>query len=64
MLDLRVEGMTCGSCAARVEKVLGRQDGVREASVNFATGKAHVAYVLRFEPADQDQFRGARRSQT
>ena len=43
-LDLGVEGMTCGSCAARVEKVLGRQDGVHEASVNFASGKAHVVF--------------------
>ena len=49
-LDLGVEGMTCGSCAARVEKVLGRHDGVRSASVNFATGKAHVA----FDPTEVD----------
>ncbi len=50
VLDLTVEGMTCGSCAARVEKVLGRQEGVREASVNYATGRAHVA----FDPARAD----------
>ncbi|HXH59003.1 heavy metal translocating P-type ATPase [Iamia sp.] len=50
VFDLTVEGMTCGSCAARVEKVLGRQDGVREASVNYATGKAHIA----FDPARAD----------
>jgi copper-transporting P-type ATPase V len=43
-IDVGVEGMTCGSCAARVEKVLARHDGVAEASVNFATGKAHVAF--------------------
>ena len=49
-LDLGVEGMTCGSCAARVEKVLSRHDGVRSASVNFATGKAHVA----FDPTEVD----------
>jgi copper-transporting P-type ATPase V len=42
-LDLAVEGMTCGSCAARVERILGRQEGVSAAEVNFATGKAHVA---------------------
>ncbi|MBW3576952.1 MAG: cadmium-translocating P-type ATPase [Actinobacteria bacterium] len=34
--------MTCGSCAARVQKVLGAQPGVSEAEVNFATGKARV----------------------
>ena len=43
-IDVSVDGMTCGSCAARVEKVLGRHEGVRSASVNFATGKAHVAF--------------------
>ncbi|MBA2237657.1 MAG: heavy-metal-associated domain-containing protein [Lysobacter sp.] len=42
-LDLVVEGMTCGSCAARVERTLNRQAGVRAAAVNFATGKAHVS---------------------
>ena len=49
-LDVRVEGMTCGSCAARVEKVHGRHDGVSRASVNFATGRAHV----EFDPAAVD----------
>ena len=33
--------MTCASCAARIEKRLNRIDGV-EASVNYATEKAHV----------------------
>ncbi len=40
-LRLDVLGMTCGSCAARVEKTLNRQPGVN-ASVNFATGEAVV----------------------
>ncbi|MGH3695756.1 MAG: cation transporter [Pseudonocardiaceae bacterium] len=30
--------MTCGSCAARVQKVLGQASGVTSAEVNFATG--------------------------
>ncbi|MDP8974971.1 MAG: heavy metal translocating P-type ATPase [Actinomycetota bacterium] len=34
--------MTCGSCAARVEKVLSRQPGVARAGVNFATQRAIV----------------------
>jgi cation-transporting ATPase V/Cu+-exporting ATPase len=38
-LRLDVLGMTCGSCAARVEKTLNKQQGV-QASVNFATGEA------------------------
>src|SRR5215218_10238578 len=42
-LDFEVEGMTCGSCAVRIERVLGRQPGVASAEVNFATGKARVA---------------------
>ena len=41
-LDFDVEGMTCGSCAARVQKILSRQDGVVSAEVNYATGKARV----------------------
>jgi cation-transporting ATPase V/Cu+-exporting ATPase len=35
--------MTCGSCAVRIQRVLGRQPGVASAEVNFATGKARVA---------------------
>ncbi len=41
-LDLDVEGMTCGSCSARVQRVLERQPGVERADVNFATGRARV----------------------
>src|SRR5688500_7030932 len=41
-LDFEVEGMTCGPCAARVQKILSRQDGVVAADVNFATGRARV----------------------
>ena len=41
-LDFDVEGMTCGSCAARVERILSRQEGVHDAQVNFATGRARV----------------------
>ena len=40
-LRLDVGGMTCGSCAARVEKTLNAQPGIA-ASVNFATGEARV----------------------
>jgi copper-transporting P-type ATPase V len=42
-LDFEVEGMTCGSCAVRVQRVLGRQPGVASAEVNFATSRARVA---------------------
>ncbi|QBI21674.1 copper-translocating P-type ATPase [Egibacter rhizosphaerae] len=42
-LDLPVRGMTCGSCAARVQRILERQDGIARADVNYATGLAHVS---------------------
>jgi Cu+-exporting ATPase len=40
-VELLIGGMTCASCANRVEKKLNRMPGV-EASVNYATEKAHV----------------------
>jgi P-type Cu+ transporter len=43
---LEIEGMTCASCAARIERKLNKLDGV-EASVNYATEEAAVA----FDPA-------------
>jgi Cu+-exporting ATPase len=45
-LRLEIEGMTCASCAARIERKLNRLDGV-EASVNYATEQASV----EFDPA-------------
>ena len=39
-----VVGMSCASCAARVEKTLKGQPGVQEALVNYASGAAQVAY--------------------
>ncbi|MFF7638250.1 heavy metal translocating P-type ATPase [Kitasatospora sp. NPDC008050] len=42
-VELAIGGMTCASCAARIEKKLNRLDGVR-ASVNYATEKAKVSY--------------------
>src|SRR5690625_2200055 len=41
-LDLPVEGMTCGSCAARVQRTLAKQPGVTDVEVNFATGLARL----------------------
>jgi Cu+-exporting ATPase len=41
---LAIEGMTCASCAAGVEKRLGSVDGVVECSVNFATHTASVSF--------------------
>src|SRR3954452_2266680 len=42
--DLPVAGMTCASCAARIESSLGQLPGVDTATVNFATNRATVTY--------------------
>ncbi|NEY31747.1 heavy metal translocating P-type ATPase [Streptomyces sp. PRKS01-65] len=42
-VELAIGGMTCASCAARIEKKLNRMDGVT-ATVNYATEKARVSY--------------------
>jgi len=43
-VELQIGGMTCASCAARIEKKLNKIAGVT-ATVNFATEKAHVEYA-------------------
>src|SRR6185312_6207406 len=50
-VELAIGGMTCASCAARIEKKLNRLAGVR-ASVNFATEKARVSYPDGVTPDD------------
>ena len=42
-VELDLEGMTCASCATRVEKRLNKLEGVN-ASVNFASERATVAF--------------------
>jgi Cu+-exporting ATPase len=42
-VELAIGGMTCASCAARIEKKLNKLDGVT-ATVNFATEKAQVSF--------------------
>ena len=58
-MDLEIEGMTCASCAVRIEKSLNRLDGVH-ASVNYAAESAAV----RFDPklVSVEQLVGAVRS--
>jgi len=51
-VELQIGGMTCASCATRIEKKLNKIDGVT-ATVNFATEKARVDYVGDVSP---DQF--------
>ncbi|MGW0773714.1 heavy metal translocating P-type ATPase [Streptomyces sp. NPDC002835] len=50
-VELAIGGMTCASCAARVEKKLNRMDGV-EATVNYATEKAKVTFADDVAVAD------------
>ncbi|SED04933.1 Cu+-exporting ATPase [Streptomyces sp. 2231.1] len=50
-VELLIGGMTCASCAARVEKKLNRMDGV-SATVNYATEKAKVTYSDGVQVAD------------
>jgi len=50
-VELVIGGMTCASCAARIEKKLNRLDGV-SATVNYATEKAKVTYAQSVSPRD------------
>jgi P-type Cu+ transporter len=43
--DLAVEGMSCASCVARIEKALNRVSGVVRASANLADGRVRVEYI-------------------
>jgi cation-transporting ATPase V/Cu+-exporting ATPase len=49
-LTVDVEGMTCSSCAARIERVLKKQPGVLDVNVNFATSEAVVRVATDAEP--------------
>jgi cation transport ATPase len=51
-----VEGMTCASCAVRIERVLGKQDGVETAVVNFAGQEARATVN---DEADLEALRAA-----
>src|SRR4030067_1620524 len=43
-ITLPVEGMTCASCIARIEKALSKVDGIEDVNVNFATEKASFGF--------------------
>ena len=42
--NVKIEGMTCTACARAVERATGKLDGVKDASVNFATEKLSIDY--------------------
>lgn len=48
-IELEITGMTCASCAARIEKKLNKLDGVA-ATVNYATEKAVVSAPAGYDP--------------
>src|ERR1700761_6877865 len=50
-VDLTIGGMTCASCAARIQKKLNKLDGVT-ATVNYATEKARVSFPASVRPED------------
>ena len=41
---LDITGMSCSACSSRIEKVVGRMEGVEEIAVNLLTNKAQVSY--------------------
>ena len=49
-LELDISGMTCASCAGRVEKALGKVPGVERVSVNLASERAHVELLGQVDP--------------
>ena len=49
-IELEIGGMTCASCANRIEKKLNKLDGV-SATVNYATEKAKVTVPDGYDPA-------------
>ncbi len=51
VFDLGIGGMTCASCAQRIERALRRVPGVLDAQVNLATERAHVRAVRGTEEA-------------
>ncbi len=51
-LDVPVEGMTCAACASRIQRKLDRMDGVEQANVNFATGRATIVHDSSLDIGD------------
>ncbi len=50
-IELQITGMTCASCANRIERKLNKVEGVT-ATVNYATEKAKVSYAAAVSPDD------------
>ena len=57
-----VKGMTCASCSSRVEKVVGKMDGVNDVVVNLATEKMTVDFDQDKVSVDQIEEKVDRKS--
>ncbi len=44
VVNIEIQGMSCASCVSRIEKVLKKENGILEASVNLATEKAQITF--------------------
>lgn len=51
--NIPIEGMTCASCVARVEKAINKIDGVKNVSVNLATERASFEVINTSEKLEQ-----------
>ena len=45
-IELPLVGMTCTNCAGNIERALGKVDGVLDATVNYASEKATVTFIV------------------
>ena len=44
MTTLKIDGMHCDGCATRIQSLLSKQPGVREATVSYADGAARLSF--------------------
>ena len=52
-VDLVVDGMECGACSAKVTAALKALEGVKEAAVDYQSGKAEIAYDAKKVDTDK-----------
>lgn len=52
-VELRIEGMHCTGCSARLQKVLSNLDGVSNAEVSFEKGMANIEFNKKIITLDE-----------
>ena len=52
-IELRIEGMHCTGCSARLQKVLSNLDGVSNAEVSFEKGMANIEFNKKIITLDE-----------